>query len=114
MQITEKELSAIYSGLTLAQYAVEAMEPSSSDYASDKDTLSKAWQAWQDLMREFEYMQNRAISVVWDTGDVQQVRPDLNDEQALEVLHAVKHSHDANNGITWDTLEYAAERLFPE
>ena len=53
------------------------------------------------------------IDVRWHTEDVQEVRPDLSEEQAWEVLKAVKRGHDANNGVNWDVLEVWANELFP-
>lgn len=55
---------------------------------------------------------HRKIAVVWCIEDVQDVRPDLTDEQAWKVLQLVKRTHDCNYGITWLTLEIAAEQLF--
>jgi hypothetical protein len=55
---------------------------------------------------------DRKIAVVWCIEDVQEVRPDLTDEQAWEVLQQVKHTHDCNYGITWDTLEIIAQNLY--
>jgi hypothetical protein len=54
------------------------------------------------------------IAVIWSVEDVQENRPDLSDDEAWEVLQAVKHDHDCNYGITWDTLEMTASNLFPE
>lgn len=55
----------------------------------------------------------RQIAIVWSVEDVQSVRPDLTDEQAFEVLEQVKHKHDATLGVTWDTLDFWADFLFP-
>lgn len=54
----------------------------------------------------------KQIAIVWSVEDVQEVRPDLTDEQAWEVLQAVERQHDATIGITWLTLECAAEVFF--
>lgn len=58
--------------------------------------------------------ERRQIAVIWSIEDVQQERPDLNDDQAWEVLQRVEHCHDCNYGITWDHLRMAAHDLFPE
>jgi hypothetical protein len=55
-----------------------------------------------------------SIFIEWCIDDVKDVRPDLDDEQAMEVLEFVKDRHDATIGITWRTLEYAADYLYPE
>jgi hypothetical protein len=52
------------------------------------------------------------IALVWSVEDVQQVRPDLTEEQAWEVLRQVERRHDAEIGVTWLTLEWFAENLF--
>jgi hypothetical protein len=57
---------------------------------------------------------NHSIFIEWCIDDVKTVRPDLDDDQAFEVLEMVKDDHDASLGITWNTLEYAADHLYPE
>lgn len=54
-----------------------------------------------------------SISLIWHVDDVLSVRPDLTKAQAREVLQAVPDRHDANYGVTWDTLEIVANDLFP-
>ena len=56
----------------------------------------------------------RSIEIVWSTEDVQEVRPDLDESQAYEVLIAAKQKHDANVGINWEVLEFWADYLYPE
>jgi len=54
------------------------------------------------------------IAIIWSIEDVQSIRQDLTDEQAMEVLQLVEKRHDASIGISWDTIEYMAEELYPE
>ena len=54
------------------------------------------------------------IAFIWSVEDVKEVRPDLTDGQAMEVLRLNQRTHDANYGVSWDTLAYAAEALFGE
>lgn len=54
----------------------------------------------------------RQIAAVWGTDDVRAVRPDLSEAQCWEVLQHIDRRHDAEHGITWLTLECAAESLF--
>jgi hypothetical protein len=54
----------------------------------------------------------RQIAAIWSIEDVQSIRPDLSEEQAWEVLQQVDRNKDAELGITWLTLEMAAEHLF--
>jgi hypothetical protein len=56
--------------------------------------------------------ERRQIAMIWSTEDVQGIRPDLSDDQCWEVLQSVDHHKDAELGITWLTLELAAEDLF--
>ena len=49
----------------------------------------------------------------WHIEDVQNVRPDLNDDQCANVLENLADSFDANDGINWDVIEAAAESLYP-
>ena len=53
------------------------------------------------------------IGVLWCIDDVKEIRPDLGDEQAWEVLDMVDDKADASLGISWDTLHYWADELFP-
>src|SRR5262249_34547065 len=52
------------------------------------------------------------VAVIWSIEDVQEIRPDLTLEQAWEVLQRTSSKHDANLGITWQTLENQARSLF--
>ena len=53
------------------------------------------------------------LVILWHIDDVKEVRPDLTDAQCKDVLQACQREHDANIGITWDTLRYHADDLFP-
>jgi len=46
----------------------------------------------------------KTISIVWGTDDVKEIRPDLTDEQAWEVLKEAEHFHDANNTVIFTSL----------
>jgi len=54
----------------------------------------------------------KQIAIIWSIEDVQQVRSDLSDGQAWQVLLEVDRRNDAEVGINWQTLEYVAEELF--
>jgi hypothetical protein len=53
------------------------------------------------------------IEISWHVDDVKEVRPDLTNDQAREVLAQAKHRHDASIGINWDVLAIHADDLFP-
>jgi hypothetical protein len=52
------------------------------------------------------------IAAIWSIQDVQEVRPDLTEEQCWEVLQATRRYHDATIGINWDVLGCHADLLF--
>jgi hypothetical protein len=54
------------------------------------------------------------IAITWHIDDVKELRPDLTDDQAREVLQQAKDRHDAGIGITWEVLEIHADDLFPK
>lgn len=41
----------------------------------------------------------------WHITDVQSRDEDLTDDQARDILHAVDHKHDANEGINWEVID---------
>lgn len=55
----------------------------------------------------------RQVAVVWDLEAVQRKRPDLNDDDAWEVL---RHCIHLNNkfGYSWLPVEIVADELFPK
>lgn len=55
----------------------------------------------------------RQISIIWSVEDVLEVCPGLSDEQAMDVLDRVKRYHNATIGVTWETLKFWADELFP-
>ena len=54
----------------------------------------------------------RQVAIRWSIEDVQEVRSDLNDDQAWVVLRQARQQHDADAGINWTVLEGVAEGLF--
>lgn len=53
------------------------------------------------------------INITWSVDDVRAIRPDLSDTQARIVLSAVSVNHDAEFGVTWNTIQYWSDELFP-
>ena len=58
--------------------------------------------------------QHGYIGILWHIDDVKGVRPDLTDEQCMEVLEQCDRRHDAEMGISWQVIEIHAADLFPE
>ncbi len=54
------------------------------------------------------------IMMTWHIEDITNIRPDLTEKQALEVLLYAEDNHDANNGYNWDFFSWCAEELYPE
>jgi hypothetical protein len=52
------------------------------------------------------------IAIFWHIDDVKEVRPDLSDDQARQVLQAAKRSHDAVLGLSYPTLSAWCDTLF--
>ena len=53
------------------------------------------------------------ITIKWGDDDVRHIASNMNvtltDEQIIAVLDHVEHNHDANFGISWDTIQWAIE-----
>jgi hypothetical protein len=78
------------------------------------DTVCRCGQAGVHDIDIHELLAERKlIAQIWAIEDVQEVRPDLNDEQAWEVLEFIDSKKDAELGITWTTIECFAANLFP-
>ncbi len=71
-----------------------------------------AW-AFADCIYQNQRSPKESFAVLWNVEDVQDVRPDLNVDQALKVLRKIEQKHDANSGISWDWIEYYANELYP-
>ena len=55
-------------------------------------------------------MSEKTLSIVWSTlysqSQAESMGLSLDDDQAYEILEQVIDDHDANIGVSWDTLEY--------
>lgn len=58
--------------------------------------------------------EKKVVAVEWGVEDVQSIRPDLDDDQAWQVLVMAYENHNAEIGLNWDAFEYWANDLFPE
>ena len=59
-------------------------------------------------------LSSEEIAIVWSVDDVKVECDWLTDDQALEVLFALKSQHDATIGINWDVIRDTADYMFPE
>lgn len=80
------------------------------NYLPDDTALSATK---KELDRILEINPARQVFVVWSVDDVNDLRPDLNDTQAIKVLRFARDKHDASIGISHDSLRETAELLFP-
>lgn len=62
----------------------------------------------------YGYNPSNSIAIIWCIDDVKSIREDLNDEQCLDVLNYADRKHDASMGITYDTLQYISDYLYPQ
>jgi hypothetical protein len=102
-----------YVGADLEEFA--SVKEDTDEFAEFCGGRRHSWELW---VYEVTLPANEAdagsIAIVWNVEDVLEVRPDLTEEQAKEVLRRVKHGHDANFGINWEVLTTVAGDLFPE
>lgn len=61
-----------------------------------------------------QVMPTDQITVGWGIDDVASQRSGLTDDQCREVLASVKQDHDSNEGINWDVIDIAIDRMFPD
>lgn len=64
-----------------------------------------------DRFRDFD--PDSQIALIWGVEDVLEIRKDLTEEQAFEVLKTAERRHDASVGINWDVLEAHADWITP-
>lgn len=87
---------------------------SNSNVDPDSDLYKQAVMA-VDVIEESQLVDLKTeIAIVWCIDDVLDVRPDLTEDQAGEVLSRVEDIHDCNLGVTWDTLRIVADDMFEE
>jgi hypothetical protein len=69
-----------------------------------------------ELIEQFRTLlaQQGYIASLWNTEDVQSLRPDLSDEQSMVVLEECMRRLDAEIGINWSVIGFHADNLFPK
>jgi hypothetical protein len=55
----------------------------------------------------------RQVASIWSIEDVQAVRPNLNGDQAWQVLQECERQHDCEFGFTWLLIANVADELSP-
>ena len=85
----------------------------SSDKKAQKE-LDNAWNIVKEKRNYgYGYDDTNSIAIVWEIDDIKELRPDLTDDECMEVLGYAERKHDASLGICWETLEYHCDHLFP-
>lgn len=65
----------------------------------------------------YGYNETNSIAIIWNIDDVRRVIEDyemsinLSDEECLDVLRYIDRTHDAEFGVSCDTIFYAIEYL---
>lgn len=54
------------------------------------------------------------IAIIWSIDDVMEMRSDLDEEQARQVLARVDRKHDSEYGVSHQTVKDTAEEMFPK
>ena len=54
------------------------------------------------------------LADIWHIEDIQDIRPELDRSQALEVLRAMSDNFDANIGINWEYISDISYTLYPQ
>lgn len=65
----------------------------------------------QDAGIDFD--KNTQIAIVWSIEDVQGQDDSLTDAEAMNVLDVLEDKHDANYGISWETIDITIGNLYP-
>ena len=58
--------------------------------------------------------EQHAIAIVWDIQHVKDQHPDMDDEQAWQVLQECQQCHDRLNDPMLETIRQVADNLFPQ
>ena len=64
-----------------------------------------------------EYTSENSIAIIWCIDDVRTVIKDhekkveLTDDECMEVLNYCLNEHDANYGMSWDSISWAIDHL---
>jgi uncharacterized protein (UPF0147 family) len=87
-----------------------------SSFAEQKITHEECMNQIQEIINYDYFNKDTQIALIWSIEDVQseEVRPDLDDAEAMNVLDKVSRDHDCNYGVSWETLDITAEELYPK
>lgn len=123
--LTEEELVLTMATGLDCKHCPVAQEKGEKCY--DKVVCFKNMMTWveeEKSMEETKYPEQ--IEIIWTVDDVLDLLVDIDKsgadvlyrdlgmtrQEAAHVLHEVKEHHDANEGVTWNTLHYWAEELY--
>ena len=120
----------LLAGIARDHLHIPTLEPRNSDSLdfhtvavwSIKDALAAAFAAGADSAQNDAttidvrklLANRREVAVIWNIEDVQHLRPDLNDDQAWQVLQQCEDVHDCEWGFTWTHIETVAKDMYPK
>jgi hypothetical protein len=81
--------------------------------AFDKNASPLMVKAIAERVINFFYDPDTCIADVWHFSMVQEIRQDLSEEQAMQILWAVYKESDSEKGINTSVIESWADALFP-
>jgi hypothetical protein len=73
-----------------------------------------------DLNYGYGYNESNSIAIIWCIDDVQKVIEDydldieLSDDECMDVLGYCDRKHDANFGISWETIYWTLTNLYED
>jgi len=76
----------------------------------DYDGIQSLIEENEKLKKELAHYKDNCTAV-WMPQDVLCIDDTLTDEQVSWILETMQHKHDANLGITWETIEFWVEEV---
>jgi hypothetical protein len=90
--------------LAVVRQALDTITGRLNEHDANEINTAMSWIA--EGLEDTALSEGRVIRIEWGIEDVQSLDCTLTDEEAREVLSAVKQRHDCNIGITWDFIQF--------
>lgn len=100
--------------LHLLRCAIADLEGILPEHDPSGEKEHPAWKTLEELQAKVNCLETDTVLFSWCVEDVQSVRPDLSNEQAMQVLESCHDNHDADNGMNWMFIKYIADDMFPK
>lgn len=82
------------------------------DRIQNRDSLKNSVEEILDFIIERFHHPDTAVANAWSITDVQAIRPELTDTEAMQVLIAAQEQQEAGIGIDGTQIAFCAEELF--